>query len=287
MPVLWIVLGRLVHQLEGVFIKKYNAKHEKGGFIFTAIVSLCSMAFFLVTDLITDSNGIQMTFPLVLFGVFSGIAFAIASLFTYIALGCGSYVLSRLLLSYGILITIAYGLFIGERLSLFGWLGILLIAVSLYLLKGDEKEETVKISKKWIITIMLSVIFAGVFSILQRHQQIKFNNLYDNEFMVITLAVSALCLFVIGVVRDRKDLGYIIKKGSLYAIGAGVSNGATNLLTLYVYTLLPISFVSPVSAGIATIISFLISKLIFKEKFSKLQYLGVVLGGISLVLFNL
>lgn len=273
--------------MEGVLIKKYNEKHDKGGFIFTAIVSLFSMLFFLFADIIGDSNGLQFNLPLVMYGIFAGIAFCLASFLTYIALGCGSYVLSRLILSYGILITIIYGLCTGETLSVFGWIGVGLILVSLYLVKGNDSEENVKPTKKWIITISLSVAFAGVFSVLQRHQQIQFSNLYDNEFMVVTLGVSALSLFIIGLVKDGKDLGYILKHGGLYSMGAGLSNGATNLLTLYVYTISPVSFVSPFSAGVSILISFILSKIIFKEKFSKLQYAGVLLGGIALVLFNL
>ena len=59
LPILLIIVSRSVHQLEGVFIKKYNAKHEKGGFIFTAIVSLFSMVFFLLADIFTDKSGLR------------------------------------------------------------------------------------------------------------------------------------------------------------------------------------------------------------------------------------
>ena len=144
-----------------------------------------------------------------------------------------------------------------------------------------------KVTKKWVIYITLSVVFAGIFGILQRQQQIEFGGKLDNEFMILSLAVSGISLLVFGIIQDGKDLKYILKNGGVYALGAGVSNGATNLLVLYVYTLAPMSFVAPMNAGAAIIISFLISKWIFKEKFSKLQYFGVILGGVALVLFNL
>ena len=80
---------------------------------------------------------------------------------------------------------------------------------------------------------------------------------------------------------------YILKNGGLYAMGAGFSNGGTNLLQLFAFTLLPMSLVAPMTSGASILISFVISKVIFKEKFSKLQYVGVILGGIALVLFNL
>ena len=287
MPLLLIVISKIAHQCEGLFIKSYNAKNEKGGFIYTAILSLVSMVFFFLIDAITDSSGLQFSFPLILYGIGAGIAYCLASFLTYIALGCGSFVLSQLVLSYGILITVVHGLFLGETISLWGWIGVVLLVISLYLVNAKGKEEGVKLTRKWVITITLSVVFAGAFAILQRQQQIAFSHQYDNEFMIIALAVSSVSLFIAGVIKDGKDLGLILKRGSLYAIGSGVSNGATNCLTLYVYTLAPISFVAPTGAGIAIIISFLISKFFFKEKFSKIQYLGVILGGIAVVLFNL
>ena len=287
MPFIVIILSQIIAQFEGIFIKKYNTKHDKGGMIFTAIISVFSMIFFLLMDIITDKNGLQFNAPLIIYGVFAGIAFCLASFLTYIALGCGSFVLSRLILSYGVLITVAHGLFLREPITVWGWIGIALIVASLYFVKGDSEDGKVTISTKWIVTIGLSVLFAGIFGILQRQQQIQFSHQYDNEFMVITLAVSGLSLFVVGLIKDGKDLKYILKNGSLYSIGAGFSNGATNLLQLFAYTLLPMSLVAPMSSGSSIIISFMISKLIFKEKFSKLQYIGVILGGVALVLFNL
>jgi drug/metabolite transporter (DMT)-like permease len=201
-------------------------------------------------------------------------------------LGCGSFVLSRLILSYGLLITILHGLFLGETVTVFGWIGIALVICSLYFVKGEEKGDYVKVTKKWVISISLSVLFAGLYGIMQRQQQVEFSGRYDNEFMVISLAVSAVSLFVLGLVKEGKDLR-MLKSCGLYALGAGVSNGATNLLSLYVYTIAPMSFVAPMNAGVSMLISFLISKLIFREKFSKSQYFGVILGAVALLLVNI
>ena len=163
-----------------------------------------------------------------------------------------------------------------------------MILCSLYFVKGSNtNESSVKITKKWLISITLSVLFAGLFGVLQRQQQIEYGGHYDREFMIVSLAVAGILLFVIGLIKDGKDVKYILKNGSLYALGAGCSNGITNLLALYVYLIAPMSIVAPMSAGASMIISFLISKLLFHEKFSMLQYLGVILGGVSLILFKL
>jgi drug/metabolite transporter (DMT)-like permease len=245
------------------------------------------MLFFMGMDLVTDKSGINISYEIIIYGACAGLSFGAACFSTYLALGCGSYVFSRLVLSYGIIITIVHGFILGETINVFGWIGLVLIIGSLYFVKGSEKNDSVKITKKWVITIGLSVLFAGLFGILQRQQQRIYGGVFDNEFMIITLAVSSVSLFIVGVIKEGKNLGYILKNGSLYALGAGVANGATNLLSLYVYGIAPMSFVAPMSAGVSIIISFLISKIIFREKFSKLQYVSVVLGAIALVLFKL
>ena len=105
--------------------------------------------------------------------------------------------------------------------------------------------------------------------------------------MIITLGFSAVMLFIIGVIKDGRDTIYIFKHGSLYSSLAGISNGATNFLGLALNMLMVISLASPVKAGTKIIFSFIVSKLIFKEKFLKRQVAGVLIGAVALVLLNI
>ena len=286
MAFLLVLAAAAVNQFESILIKKYNERYDKGGMIFTSVVSLFSMLFFVIADLVADENKFTFTPEIVLCGAVAGVAFCAASVLTFVALGCGSFVLTRLVLSYGVLIAVFHGLFLGERLSAFGIAGVALVLVSLFLVKGKD-EGTVKTTKKWVITIGLSVLLAGAFGILQRQQQRRFDHFYDNEFMMIALGVSAVILFIGGLIKDGRDVGYILVKGGPYACGAGLSNGATNFLTLFAYSLAPMSIVAPLNSGAGIVVSFIVAKLLFREKFSALQYVGVVLGGVALILFNL
>lgn len=283
-----MILGRFIHKIEGIFTKKYGIKHKKGGFVFTSIISFFSMLFFLCNDLITDANGLQFEKSLIYFGITAGVCFAIASMSMYWVLGHGPYGLSSLISSYGVLITIGHGLIIGERLSILSWVGVMLVCVSLFLMMTrKQSDEKLRITVKWLAVLIFSVLCAAAFGVLQRQQQIEFLSAYNNEFMVITLTVSSLLLFIAGVIKDRKYLKDVFKCGFLYAAVGGVANGATNFLALYVYTLVPISFAAPMRTGIGIVISFLIARLIFKEKYTGRQCLGVALGCIALVLFNI
>lgn len=287
MAVLLIVLKTLVHMVEGTLIKKYNSKHSEGGFIFTAIVSLFSMIFFIVTD----RNGLAFPPEIWIYGILAGICYFSASIFTYIALGSGSFALTMLMLSYSLIFTIVYGIaFLKESASVFTYIGILMMLVSIYFVKADghnEKRVKKNITPLWVIAMIISLCGNGFLGILSRMQQIRFNDAYTNEFMIICLSVSTVVLFIFGIFKDWGKLFYILRYGGVYAAISGMSNGASNLLGLIVNTMMPISIVSPLSAGIKNLISFLFSVFIFREKLGKRQIIGVLMGTIALILFKL
>lgn len=281
-------LGTGIHQVEGIMIKKYNSKHQKGGFIFTALISLFAMLFFFITD----TGGLNFPPEMIPYGIASGAFYCMASFLTFVAFGCGSFVLTNLFLSYSLLFSVGYGLFVlKDPATPLTYIGLALMMVSVFLVRGAKKAESgdgkVKISLKWITCVALSVIGSGMFGVMQKLQQVKFEKSCDNEFMIVTLGFSALVLLIAGIIRNGRDLPYILRHGGLYAGLAGVSNGATNLLNLVVNAMIPISIAAPTRSGIKIVISFLISLFIFKEKLTKRQVAGVIIGAAALVLLNL
>lgn len=284
MAALLIVLSGCTGLVEGILIKQYNRKHEKGGFLFTGLVSLFSMLFFLITD----RDGLCFPVGIIPYGILSGLLFCMASLLTYVALGCGSFTVSMLILSYSVAFSIVYGLaFLGEEASVFTWLGLAAMMLSLFLTRGARERDGRRFSPRWLICISLSVVGSGMFGVLMRMQQIRFENAYTNEYMVITLGLSAVVLLTVGMIRDGRDVWYILRHGGIYAALSGLSNGATNMMGLMINTMMPISLSSPIRAGVKVIFSFLLSKLIFRESFLVRQVVGVGVGALALVLLNL
>ena len=289
MHYLLILLASCTSLAEGVIIKKYNGKYKSGSFVFTAMISFFSMAFFLLSDLITDPAGLTFPAELMPYALFAGMWYCAATILTYVALQIGSFVISLLVISYSIVFSTAYGiLFLHEPTTLFTWLGFALIAVSLFLLRGkSDGGEKKKFSFLWLICIGISTVGNGAFSILSRMQQIRFDNAVTNEFMVIALSLSALALGIFGIVKEKKQALTSIKICLPYAIGAGVSNGMTNMMAMFVNTLIPISIAAPMRSAVKNILSMGVSMGIFKEKFLPRQVIGVALGAIAVVLLNL
>ena len=284
MAALLIIISGCTGLVEGILIKRYNQKHSKGGFLFTGLVSLFSMLFFLLTD----TDGFRLCSGIIPYGIVSGFLFCTASLLTYVALGCGPFTVSMLILSYSGVFSIVYGLaFLDETASVFTYLGLFAMMVSLFLTRGPKEKSGKRASFRWLICITISVVGSGMFGVLMRMQQIAFDNAYTNEYMVITLGSSAAVLLAVGLIRDGRDAWYILRHGGAYAVVSGLSNGATNMMGLMINTMMPISLSSPIRAGVKIIFSFILSKLIFREELLIRQAVGVGVGALALVLLNL
>ncbi|MBQ4625208.1 MAG: DMT family transporter [Clostridia bacterium] len=284
MGFLLIILNNAAHQVEGMLTRRYGNKHGAGGMFFNAVVCLFSMLFFVLTD----RDGFYFPGALWIYGGISCLCFATGFYGMYRALQLGSYVISRLISSFSGVLVIFYGLFyLGEDANLFQYISIVLVFLSLFIMnyekprKGEEKE---KFSLKWLAWVLASLVANAFIAILQREQQIKFDNQCDNEFMILSLGGAFLALLLIGLAKERDQIGSVVKYGTLYGAGAGLMNGAANLVGLWTYYYIPISAASPIRTGVGTVMSFLVSWLIYREKFSKQKLVGVFLGLVAVVI---
>lgn len=273
---------------EGLVVKKHGSKYS-GGFVFTGIVSLFSMAFFLIKDLLTD--GVFTFKPeILMFSILGGFLYGMASVLTYEAFSKGSYALSNLILSYALVFKILYGLIIQgetEDSSVFTYIGFAVLAISIYLIKGRGEGEKKPVTIYWLICIILSFVGSGMYGVVQRIQQKVFSAQYDNEFMVMALGFSAVALIAIGLIKEKNGLKPLYAKGNLYAVGAGAFNGLTNMTSLIINTMFLISRSSVLITGTKLLLVFLISVIFYKEKFTKTQIVGAVMGAAAVILFNL
>lgn len=279
----------IVHTLlnlgESIIVKTYAKRHGNGGMLMNAIIALFASLFFLITD----EGGFYAPAEMLPFALINAFLYGAGFYCAFVAFKIGPYGLTRLISNFSLTFSIFYGIFfLQEPTTPLTFIGIGLIFVALVLLnykgKGAASEGENGISLKWIIYIVITVVSNGFIAILARMQQIKFNDACSNEFQFISIGGSFILLAVIGLITDRKNLGPILKHGTLYGIGAGICNGAKNFVSLAVYLLLPISTVAPLKTSLGMIAAFAASLLIYKEKYSLMQKLGVLCGTVAVVL---
>ena len=283
-----VSLDMFLQQGEGMIVRRYGKKHGDGGMFFNSIICLFSLIFFILTD----KNGLVFPKKLFLYGLISCIMFAIGFYAMYVALQYGSYVSTKLISSFSGVISIVYGItFLKEPAGFNTYLGIILVFFSVFLMRYKKKSERDKNDKgfslKWLLYVLASAISNGFISVISRMQQIRFENSYDNEFMILSFGGVFIALFILGIIKERENFRYIAKYGTLYGIGAGFFNGSKNLVNLAIYLYIPISVATPVKTGLGFILNFIISVFLYKEKFTKQQLISVLLGIVALILFKL
>jgi len=288
MAYLLMLFSSAIAQAEGICIKKYNSKHARGSFMFTAMICTFSLLSFLAREIFLDPGEMQFLPELLPYAALSGICYFLGTILTYFALQIGSFALTRLIISYSLMFTTGYGiLFLGEDVTVFKCIGIVCIALSLFFLRAKNTDKSKSFSFKWLAFTVISCIANGGIGILSRMQQIRFRDEVSNEFWIITLLISAVTLIVMGIAKEKRGCLQSLKLGLPYAAASGVSNGIHNMVSLAVNMLLPISIGAPTGAAVRNIMSMAVSLTIFKERFLVRQYIGVALGAAAVVLLNL
>ena len=281
-----ILLGLIMHQIETIIVKNYGKKHGQGGMFFNAIICLFAMIYFFITD----KNGLLFPKGIWIYGIVNSIMYATGFYTGYAAYKTGSFGFTKLFVSFSAIFSIFYGIiFLKEPTSVIMYIAIAMIFLSVFLMNyqkdGDSGKN--KISVKWIIYIILTVLSNAFISIIGRMQYGVYGDTYKNEFLIISLAGGAISLLILGAILERDSFKYTVKHGFLYGAGAGVCNGINNLLLLVAYNYLPISFISPVRTGIGIILGFIISILLYKERFTRRQLISAGIGIAAVILMNL
>jgi len=262
---------------EGIAIRRYNTRHSVGGFLFVAMISAFSLFFFAAAD----RNGFHAPAALWLLGMISGIFYCTASFLTYLALQCGPFAQTNLILSYNVVLSISYGIFfLHEPLSPMTLPGNAVILISLYLINPGTKSKAPTEANRISVG-------CGMVGVLQKMQQIHFENACNHEFMIITLSFSAVMLAVVGFRQERGRIRQVLRSGLPYAACAGTANGVTNFLSMFINNFMPLTLASPLRTGTKIVLSFVCSRLLFREDFNLRQIVGIVLGTFGLILLNL
>ena len=283
---LLIALHTLLNLGESVVVRTYARRHGSGGFIMNAITTLFASLFFLATD----KGGFYLPPALLPLVLINALLLGAGFYFTFDAFQCGPYGLTRLFSGFTLVITVVYGIIaFKEPATVLTFLGIAMILAAMALINyqkgGDGAQKG--FSLKWLLCVTVSLVANGGIAILTRVQQIRFENACSNEFQFVSFGIAFVLLAIIGLIADRDKLGYVLKAGSLYGIATGILNGAKNFVTLIIYLYLPFSIISPLQNGFGMVATFVVALLCYKEKYSKKQLLGVILGTAAIILLAL
>lgn len=264
--------------------KQYNKK-ANAPIIFTVLSAISALSVFLL------ASGFKLAFngETLMYSFFFALCYSAALLGITVAIASGPLSISALIQSYALIIPTFYGtLFLNEPVKSTTVIGFFLLIISLFAvnyIKGEKGSQ--KISKKWIIAIIFAFVGNGMCSTVQKIQQVASEGKFKSELMIGALIITAVMLLPVTVYTEKDKIKNSVKKGWFWAAACGIANGIVNLLVMVLGGRLPISLLFPVISAGGIILSSTVSVLVYKEKLTKIQLAGVIIGIVSIVFLNL
>lgn len=281
---------------QGIIKKFYNGKvGNRGVFVFNAVSVFSACLFFVC------SSGFKLNFTaeIIPWSIAFALCFGAASVAGFYAIVHGSLSLTSLVTSYSLIIPTFYGLiFLDEKTSVWFWIGLVLLCISLFLInskigaKKDDAEnksegEEIKITFKWVIFALVAFVCNGLCSTIQPAAVRAFTTEYSEEFMIIALLIVAAIMLAMAFFAEREDIAPCAKGGWYCMSLCGIANGLVNLLVIILSTRMNTSLMFPIISAGGIILTWVVCRFLYREKLSLGQNVALVLGIVAVVFMNL
>ncbi len=284
MEYLYLVLATVTRSGQQVTQKEYAKRSKNSAFLYSLIATLFAIIFYFIIS----GGKLNFKVELLKYSLLFALSFCVSMVTGFLAIKTGSLSVSALVNQYSLIVPAVYGIVIlGESTKTTLFIGLALFVISLLLINLKSGEKGVRPTLKWIIFLILSFVSNGACATVLKVQQVDFNGMYKSEFMIIGLAVTAIVLFALSLIFERKEMLYNVKKGGLFGVIGGVLNGANNFLMMVLAILMPASISYPVISASATVLTTLIAYFFYKDKLSLIQLIGIVVGIGAIVMLNL
>ena len=215
----------------------------------------------------------------ILLGFLFGVVTALSNLFKMLSLSTGPMNITLLVTTSSMIIPTMSGIFFGETFSLAKLCIVLLLIGFIYL--SVSKQKHTKASKKWLLFCILAFLFQGAIGVIQKIHQ---TSTYKTEVSGF-LFIAFVCAILFCVFRSRGSEAKISldKKAVLIGLICGGCTFGMNYINLKLSGILPSQLFFPLINGSAIVLSSIASVIIFKERLSKKQTIGLIGGIISLI----
>ena len=279
-----------------VFVKEYK---KDAPIFYSAVRMLFTSLVFIIAFFVLGGAQKGISFNKFWLLVLLVILFVLCYFFTVLALKEGPMSISSLIFAFALLIPAVYGIiFQHNTVGLFFYIGLVLFILCIIFINLEPKnnaEKKTKITFKWLVYVLIAAITDGLASIIisiagNTVTQNPADIIYEGvTFLMLGFIVTTVVLFIIAFVMEKPKLKSNLKSVSLWGGLCGIFTGIAFVLMMYFTNLGLISnaIYFPVYSGGQLIICSLIGILWYKEKFRPIQYVGIVLGIISVILLNL
>jgi len=210
-----------------------------------------------------------------------------------VALKSGPVSLTVLIGNFNVLLTTAFScLFLGDKLYWPQLLAIVFLVISMFLATESKGEET-RISRKWLLMALFTLFCAAVYGVGQKlflatdAGQLPGAQNTELIFMYLCSSLIGFILYAFNARKGEKSPLAFHKPVMLYSLAIGLILGVYQRLNIYTMAVVEGSFHFPTYAGLQSLTMTLVGIVLFKDRLSKRQMIGVVCGILSVILMNM
>ena len=191
----------------------------------------------------------------------------------------------------GLVISLAISIFVfGEKPSFPQIVGVVLILAALVMINGpaDEQTETaLETGKAHTGALILTMLANGGGSSMSKiFEQVGTRDQDELYFLFVFFTAAVLTAGLL--ILERKKTGKaLLWKEMAAGIAVGIPNYYSSFLLLLALVALPAIIVYPINSTGSILIVMAVDALIFHQKYSKRQWLGILLVLVAMVLLNL
>ena len=270
--------------LQSDFSKKSD-KSLYDSVFYNMLMFLVAAVFF--SPFLLDASIERLTF---IQGIIMGVLSVIFQFFYICAFSKGKMTLTVIINNFSMLLPIGVSYYMfNEPLGFMKIIGILLALVSLVLVTAKGKNET--ISKKsdnilWLIFMVLVFLSNGFISINQKIYSKTVPKLQVFAFVAIAYIsatiISAVILIVMRLLNNQKR-SKLNSKMLISGASAGVIIGVFQCLNTYAASIIDGAVLYSSYNCATSILSAAVGRVLFKERLSKKQFIGAIIGIFSIM----
>lgn len=258
--------------------------------IFNALSSLISMVTLIIISACTSSLAIPSLYTILL-GIVFCISTALCAILNMKALENGPLSYTSVIISCAMVIPALSGMVLyNETVSIWQAAGIILMIAS-FICAVDNKDGSCGTSLRWFLFCLGAFLFSGAVGVMQKIHQ---NSFYKNElgmFLIIAFGISAVFSIILTVYyRNMKgEKICVFAKGEMHrlifcSLICGIGIALCNQINMYLSGAMDSIIFFPVVNGSSMILTTAAGILLWKEKLTKKQWFGLIMGGIAILL---
>ncbi|MDF2686159.1 MAG: Integral rane protein [Clostridia bacterium] len=269
-----------------IFSLKYKGNESVSSMIFTVIMgTFISFSTFLAGGLVFNPTSLT-----IIYGILNALSYVLYNVALIKATSSGPYAFTMIVnLFGGIIVPVLFSaLFLNEKLSLFQLSAIIVMLASFVVmnLKGLNLKG---VNLKYYIWCFLTFLANGAFTTLIKVQQTALKGNERVEMIMITYGFAAIMCFVFLLFSRKKQAFSDFKTGRgamLAVLACGVFSTMAANINFYMASRLPAAILFTVNCGGVLILSAIYAVMIFKEKLSIFQVIGIIMSLLSIFMLS-